>query len=265
MHALVGGTSFVPTEDGWLVHTPQEDFLTIELDAAHAAPLSELLSGDGPDAAELLEVLGREGVLAAPAPPRPEGDVVVCGEGPLFQVLPALLADVGLPVRSLPLAAPPAVGELEALTGVAVLVVVASRLLDARLREVDEHCRARRLPWHLGFAEGRRWYTGPFHTGPGTPSYRDLRLRRLAASPWPQELAAYWSWLDAGGLPQPDPAAPIGACTAAALITADLRAFLHGETPNGVGAHMGADPATGEVRRHTVMAVPGDLLMLKAP
>ncbi|SDH11790.1 hypothetical protein SAMN05421505_111189 [Sinosporangium album] len=270
MDALVGGTSFVPTADGWLVHTPQGDFLTVELDREHSGPLDALLSAEGEAGAELVAALTEEGVLAAPAPAVPEGDLLVYGDGPLLDVLPPLLAGLGLPVRaparSTDLSARDlSAGDLAEPSGVAALVVVTACLRDTRLLEIDGLCRTRGLPWHLGYAEGRRWYTGPFHTSPGTASYRDLRLRRLAASPWPRELAAHWAWLDRGGVPHPDPAAPIGAHLAAAFIAADLRAHLHGETPYGVGLQIGADPVTGEIRRHPVLPVPTDLLMASAP
>ncbi|WP_436763138.1 hypothetical protein [Streptosporangium sp. V21-05] len=265
MDALAGGTSFVPTVDGWLIHTPQEDFLTVEVDGERATTVPDLLAEDGQDNADLLEVLRQEGVLVAPTAPAVPGDVVVCGEGPLLEVLPPLLAASGLAVRVLPGEDAPHAREPEGLRDVAALVVATSRLRDERFTLIDEYCRSRRLPWHLGYAEGRRWYAGPFHTGPDTASYRDLRLRRLAASPWPRELAAHWAWLDAGGLPHPDPAAPIGAHLIAALITADLRAFLHGGSPPGAGVQVGADPATGRIRRHPVLPVPGDLLMVETP
>ncbi|WP_449066554.1 hypothetical protein [Planomonospora algeriensis] len=86
-----------------------------------------------------------------------------------------------------------------------------------------------------------------------------MRLRRLAACPWPDELAAYWAFLEAGGRPA-TPADPAGAEIAAALIAADLRAWFDGAPPPGAGYQVGIDLQVGEIRRHPVLPVPRGLM-----
>jgi hypothetical protein len=243
-----GGVSLIPAGDGWLVHTPTEEFLAVEPEEGVAGDL---------DAPELRPVFEAEGVLGLPAP-RP-GAVGLAGEGPLALALDTLLAQVGVEVLR---------GTEEQLSGraaeLAVLVACAPWLPDRRWTELDARCLDAGLPWHRGYAEGRRWYTGPFRTAPGDAGYADTRIRRLAASPWPDELAAYWRWLDEGGRPRPDPARAVGATMAAALIAADLWTWSCGGDPPGRGVQIGVDHVTGEVTRHPVLPVPGGL-MREAP
>ncbi|RAY16813.1 hypothetical protein DPM19_01200 [Actinomadura craniellae] len=242
-----GGVSPIPAGEGWLVHTPAEEFLAIEPDGG-TTDLTD---------PELRSALAAEGVLAGPAP-RP-GTVGVAGDCPLADAVADLLTRTG--IRALRGTEDELIGRA---AGLAALVACAPWLPDRRWTELDARCLAAGLPWHRGHAEGRRWYTGPFRTGPADAGYTDTRTRRLAASPWPDELTAYWRWLDEGGRPEPDPAAPIGAAMAAALITADLRAWLCGEDPPGRGVQAGADPATGRVARHPVLPIPAGL-MREAP
>ncbi|WUH98310.1 hypothetical protein OHR68_33155 [Spirillospora sp. NBC_00431] len=243
-----GGVSMIPAGQGWLVHTPAEEFLTVEPQDGGAGDLH---------APELRPVFREEGVLAPPAP-RP-GIVGVAGDGPLAGTLDDLLTQTGVTVRR---------GTEKELADqapeLAVLVACAPWLPDRRWTELDTQCLEAGLPWHRGHAEGRRWYTGPFRTGPGDAGYADTRIRRLAASPWPAELAAYWRWLDEGGRPEPDPAGAFGAAVAAALIALDVRGWLCGDDPPGRGAQVGVDPATGQVSRHPVLPVPAGL-MREAP
>ncbi|WP_158581545.1 hypothetical protein [Actinomadura spongiicola] len=239
-----GGVSLIPAGDGWLVHTPAEEFLAVEPGDGGVGELR---------APELRPVFEKEGVLAPPAPRH--GIVGVSGGGPLAETLCSLLTRTGVTVRR---------GTERDLADeapeLAVLVACAAWLPDRRWTELDARCLEAGLPWHRGHAEGRRWYTGPFRTGPGDVGYADTRVRRLAASPWPAELAAYWRWLDDGGSPQPDPADALGAAMAAALIAVDVRSWLCGEAPPGRGAQLGVDPATGQVSRHPVLPVPAGLM-----
>ncbi|WP_030455407.1 hypothetical protein [Herbidospora cretacea] len=233
-----GGVSFVPTRDGWLVHTPGEDFLVV------TAPGGERPDRPPLDDPDLAEVFAEEGVLE-PVPARRPGVVALTGDGPLFEAVGHLLGRAGL-----------ACGEED----VAVRVAVAPWPRDDLFRRLAAEARETGTALHFGFAEGRRWYAGPFWTGPATACYEDLRLRRLAASPWPEELAAYWAWLDSGGAPEPGAALLLGADVAAALIVADVWAYLHGEDAPGTGVQAGFDPATGLLNRHPVLPVPAGLM-----
>ncbi|RBQ18244.1 hypothetical protein DP939_20385 [Spongiactinospora rosea] len=282
------GTTFVPTEGGWLVHGPDEDFMVLDVPAENRRAVADLIAGriDAATAAE--RIPGAADLLAELTPPPARAgaatEVLLVGEGPLADELTAELTahPDGFSLRPLPddravrrfLAASAArhtAGDLAVRhlpgdhtvagpdAGAAVLVACAERLPDARWRELDALCRDARVPWHRGHSEGRRWYVGPFTPAHGGAGYEDVRLRRLAACPWPEELAAYWAFLDGGGLPAA-PAGLRGAVVAAALIAADLRAWRAGQEPPGAGVQVGVDLHSGRLRRHPVLPVPRGLM-----
>jgi hypothetical protein len=251
------GTTFVPTADGWLVHGPDEDFMIVEVPDADRSVVADLIAGRVGAAAAaarvpaVADLIAELAVPSEPAGPGPR--VLVQGAGPLVEPLLRLLAEAGFAVRRGDGPEP----------GTHVLVACAEHLPDAAWLELDDRCRAAGIPWHRGHGEGRRWYVGPFTAAEGGAGYRDVRLRRLAACPWPDELAAYWSHLDAGGRPVA-PADPQGAAAAAAFLAADLMAWRAGQVPSGAGVQVGIDLFTGEVRRHPVLPVPQGL-MREAP
>ncbi|MCD0453499.1 hypothetical protein LO762_30585 [Actinocorallia sp. API 0066] len=131
---------------------------------------------------------------------------------------------------------------------------------DRRWAAVEEEVVRAGVAWHRVYGEGRRWYVGPFWTGEGDAGYGDVRVRRLAASPWPEQLAAYWRWLDDGGRPEPDPVGAPGAVAAAAFVVADLVALRAGRVPPGRNVQVGIDLTEGVVRRHPVLPVPVGLM-----
>ncbi|MFI0423632.1 hypothetical protein [Spongiactinospora sp. 9N601] len=340
------GTTFVPTEEGWLVHGPDEDFMVLDVPAENRRAVADLIAGRLDAATAAKSIPGAADLLAELTPPPPragaKAEVLLVGEGFLADELTAELATrpddfslrrlpddhavrEALPGRAVrhPLdgfavrhaaddlaprqppddhavrqapAAPHAPagsairhtaddlavrhplddhavghaaddlavrqlagGVMGPDAGTAVLVACAERLPDARWRELDARCRDAGIPWHRGHSEGRRWYVGPFTPAHGGAGYEDVRLRRLAACPWPEELAAYWAFLDGGGLPAA-PADPRGAVVAAALIAADLRAWRAGLPPPGAGVQVGIDLHSGRLRRHPVLPVPHGLM-----
>ena len=119
------------------------------------------------------------------------------------------------------------------------------------------------MAWHGCHAEGDRFYLGPFWSpsDPVTPSYRDVRDRRLAADPHPDSLEAYWRYVDRGeGLPPvPWPDAG-GVAVIAGTLASDLLAVARGERPPSHGHQLAYDPATGRWRRHPVLPVPRGLM-----
>ncbi|MDX6742425.1 hypothetical protein [Actinocorallia sp. A-T 12471] len=237
-----GGVSLVPDGAGWLVHTPAEEFLTVEAEPGTSVDLTS---------PELRDAFAAEGVvLAEPVKP---GAVGLAGDGTAAAAVARLLAESGFAVLR---------GTEEELLGHGPVAVVsaADRLPDRRWSEVEPLIQAAGTPWHRIHAEGRRWYAGPFWTGPGTSGHGDTRIRRLAASPWPERLAQYWTWLDEGGTPEPDAAAALGAAVVAAFVVADLRALADGCTPTGTDFQVGVDLADGVVRRHPVLPVPRGLM-----
>ncbi|GAA2896699.1 hypothetical protein GCM10010517_61690 [Streptosporangium fragile] len=260
------GTTFVPTGDGWLVHGPDEDFMVVQVPPEDRAVVTGLISGDlgvraalerVPAAADLVSELAATpedtaGTVTGAAVLPHTAEVLLVGDGPLLDPLSRCLRQAGLAVRH---------GRSGDDVGsqAAALVACAEHLPDAAWRELDARCRDLRIAWHRGHSEGRRWYVGPFTPPTGGTGYEDLRLRRLAACPWPDELTAYWAFLDAGGRPAA-PADPAGAEVAAALITTDLRAWFDGAPPPGDGHQVGIDLAAGEIRRHPVLPVPHGLM-----
>lgn len=161
-----------------------------------------------------------------------------------------------------------------------VVVVVDELQRDAAWSALDARLTAAGTPWHRAFREGRRWVVGPFWTGPGAASYRDYRVRRLAADAQPDELEARWRAADAtpsaddpettrpegpdhSGRPArpaatlggPDDADPFAAVVAA-WIAHDLAAQRDGRPVPGQDAEVLLDPETGSVERHPVLALP---------
>lgn len=256
---LAAGTGVIPTDTGFLVVTPDEDFLAVSMEPDRRDLVAALLAGEvtaaeaagrDPDAGALLDVLASNGVLAgngvlASGTPPAAGPVVVDGDGILADQVTALLG--------------PEIRSTAEITDAAVVVACADWLPDARWRELDAACDHTGVAWHRGYTEGGRWYAGPL-TEPGRgPSYADLRLRRMAASPWPDQLAAYWAWLDGGGRPAGQPHSA-GAAIVAGLIVADVRAYLAGVAAPGRGVQYGVDLAAGVVHRHPVLPVPAGLM-----
>ncbi|TDB73106.1 hypothetical protein [Micromonospora sp. KC721] len=249
---LAPGAAVVPTADGFLLVTPTEDFITIDVETDRRELVASLLSGKltpgaalarDADAAGLLDVLADEGLLAEEADTA-AGPVVLLGDGVLVEHLCHLLD----------------VKRTDDIGGAAVVVACADWLPDARWRRLDADCVAAGIAWHRGYAEGGRWYAGPLSVPGVGPSYADLRLRRLAASPFPDQLLAYWAWLDSGGRPaaSPDPA---GAAVVAGLIATDVRAYLTGRPVPGDRTQYGVDVTAGVLRRHPVLPVPPDVMV----
>ncbi|TDB76952.1 hypothetical protein [Micromonospora sp. KC723] len=250
---LARGTAVVPTTDGFLLVTPTEDFITVDVEPGRRDLVASLLSGElspgaavarDADAAGLLDALAAEGLLAGEEVEATTGPVVLLGDGVLVEHLGDLLDTV----------------RTDDIGGATLVVACADWLPDARWRGLDADCAAAGIAWHRGYAEGGRWYAGPLSVPGAGPSYADLRLRRLAASPFPDQLLAYWAWLDAGGRPAgpPDPA---GAAVAAGLIAADVRAYLSGRPVPGERTQYGVDVHAGIVRRHPVLPVPRDVMV----
>jgi hypothetical protein len=265
------GTAVVPTSAGWLVHLPDEQFLRIEAEEASRSVVDDLLGGltnpaaataaaPGAGTADLLDVLLAEGALAGPEPTAP-GWVVIVGGGLTSELVDGLLSRSGVRVElaadldGLDQAGPPTKATPDA------VVAVARWLPDRRWRALDGWAAKVGVPWHRAHGEGRSWYVGPFTVPGESPSYEDLRLRRLAACPWPADLLELWAWLDGGGTAagceQPGP----GEAVAAALLAADVLAHLRGEPVPGSHVQVGVDAVTGIVRRHPVLPVPRDLLV----
>lgn len=289
---LATGTALVPTKTGWLLHTPTEEFLALTPEPAHAGLIGRVLYGqcspleahrqaEGAGIDELICVLAQYEACEAhqpqldpsrhkPAPsastphavPRaqteklnPSGPVQVIGS---HVALTHAAVEV-LAARGIAASAEDKFPD----TPCEALLAVAEWLPDRRWQELDQWCTDNGVAWHRVHREGRRWYSGPFTVPCGTATYLDLRIRRLAASPSPEDLRSLWEWLDEGGVPadHDDDATRIQSARPALDAAAcDLAFHLAGGEP-GPSQQTGFDPKTWAVTHHRVLPVPRNLLM----
>lgn len=254
------GTAIVPTETGWLVQLPDEEFLHVDVDAEWRPIVASVLAGrrspahaldaaPGAGVGDLLDALAAEGALAPAEWVPAAGRVVLVGDGPALSPAAGLLEAAGARVERSSL------DELDDRRPDAV-VAVSRWLPDLTWRRLDAWSAGAGVPWHRAHGEGRRWYVGPFTVPGESPGYEDLRLRRLAACEWPDDLLALWAWLDGGGAPTCAGDPGTAAVVAAALVVTDVLCHLQGQDAPGAHVQVGVDGVTGEVRRHPVLAVP---------
>lgn len=247
--------------DPWLLYQPDGTFLRLRAEPERVARLAAFLAGeadpDDPGLRELLEGFEERGLIEAePADSAPDlrlRSVTVRGEGPLAETFADLLREAGVgAVRE--------ESDTDPLTPADLIVACAGWLPDSRWLALDTWCAERRIPWHGCHAEGLRIYLGPLIVPGETASYADARARRLAASHHPEELLAYWRYLDAGvGVPPVSwPDAGARAAIAGAL-AADALAVLRGASAPSAGCQTGFEPSTWTWTRHPVLPVPRTL------
>lgn len=218
-----------------------------------AVALDEVFRGREPEVEPLLAALDRQGLLAQSEPARhPPRRGVVWVEGadnPVGRCVADLL-DGEITVMS------GAVDEAGVQTA-DVVISCAGWLPDERWQRIDTWCTAAAVPWHMCYAEGTRFFLGPFSIPGATASYRDTRGRRLAAASTPDELLAYWAYLDSGATqpPVPWPGAAVLAVVAG-LLVADVLAWLDGDQVPSQGYQLEFDPASLVVNRHPVLPLP---------
>ncbi|WP_208325990.1 YcaO-like family protein [Amycolatopsis arida] len=141
--------------------------------------------------------------------------------------------------------------------GVDVMISCAGWLPDRHWQDVDEHCATAGIAWHRCHLDGGRLRVGPMVVPGDGVRYRDVRARRLAASPVPEELRELWAHLDTGtNLPAPPWPGPGQVAVAAGLLVADVLAHLAGNPVPGAGRELTVGP--GEVVRHPVLPLPVD-------
>lgn len=248
------GYHLIPGPEGaWLLGLPDGTFGRVRADPEDMARLAVFLRGEGDEVdPDLLAALEQRGLLEEEeeVPDLGVRGVAVRGEGRVADAVAGLLREAGVgEVRREPDGAP--------LADADVLVSCAGWLPDARWRSLDAGCAERRIPWHGCHAEGARWYLGPLVLPGRTASYEDARARRLAASRYPEELLAYWRYLDAGvGVPPVPWPGPGTVAALAGALASDVLAVLRGEAPAGAGFQVGFEPETWTWTRHPVLPVP---------
>ena len=258
---IVAGAHLYPGADGiWRYYLPGDEFVRVAAPAdllvaaqrlLHQVPETGADEVDAEELGQLLDALARRGVLADPAPGgSPAGQtVLVDGDNPIGARVAQLLR-----------------GEVEVVLGpidegavadADAVVACAGWLPDTRWRELDRWCASHGTPWHMSYAEGIRWYVGPMAVPGRTAGYEDVRGRRLAACGVPEELLAYWAYLDSTTAAPPVPWPSAGAvAVVAGLIVNDILTWRDTATVATQGFQLGVAPATGEVSRHPVLPIP---------
>lgn len=255
---LRDGCHLFPLPGGvWALYGPGDELLRVQAEPAAVERVLAVLGAPVPpsealaDDSEALALLGRfaERDLLIPREREPDGGLSGCrvhvdGDGPVAREVAALLAKAGVEAPDAPH------GETD------LVVACAGWLPDARFRALDAWCSERRIPWHSCYAEGDRFYLGPIALPGKTASYEDARARRLAASPCPHELEAFWRWLDSKNAPAVPWPGPAAVAALAGTLAADVLAVLGGFPPPSAGYQIGFEPATFTWRRHPVLPVP---------
>ena len=211
---------------------------------------------------EVLDAFHSEGLLQEHVPDgasemSPPPRVLVIGENPLAQSVANLFLASGAMVDSIsrPILNPASLARIDC------AVAASGWLPDALWTELDERCEAAGTPWHRAYLEGPRCFIGPL-TIPGvSASYRDLRLRRIAASPWPEELQAHWRALDDNsGIGTVDwPAYPALVAAASALASDVLTYLAGGQAPGAIG-QVEFDATTWLWHTHPVLPIPRGIM-----
>lgn len=188
----------------------------------------------------------------------PGAVVEVRGENPLAHMVASLLEVTGVaPVRRVTEDAP--------LEPASLIVSCDGWLPDARWLAVDAWCAERGVPWLMSYAETTRYFLGPLYRPGSTPGYRDVRTRRLAAAPNPDELLAYWRHLDRGEDVRPSdwPDAGILAILAGVLAQESLKLLRDDPAPS-ISVQFEFEPQQMQWQSHPVLPVPANL-MLEVP
>lgn len=269
---------FETADEGWLLYEPSGAFVRLRAPADALRALTAFVQDDAaagePDAAvsDLLTRFEARGVIERGVPrsravePAPDAGTArrarITGSGPIAAALDRLLeTEDGLRADTTAIGGV-AIDEM-GLDDVDLVIDCAGWLPDTRWRARDEGCRERSIAWHGCYAEGGRFYLGPFFApdDPSTASYRDVRARRLAAAPYPEGLEGYWRHVEEGqvvtAVDWPNAG---GVARIAGALAADVIAWSRGETPPSHGHQLAFDPSTGRWTWHPVLPVPRGLM-----
>jgi len=271
---LVRGCHLYPAPSGntWRIAVPDGTFLRLRLsDDAAAALLQVLMASpegdasastihtDDPGLAAFFDELDRRGLIDHGSTSRPSlahRRAVVLGANPIARAFSDLLTAEG--VGRVDVLAEVDVPPLGVATG-DVVVACTGWLPDRSWRALDLALVEMGVVWHRAYLEGGSCFLGPM-TIPGvTASYADLRARRLAAAQSPDELEAYWAFLD-GSAPATDWPGAEGCAVIAGLLAADVLAILRGAEPPSAGHEVEVDLTRFVLDRHPVLPLPAELL-----
>ena len=266
-----GAHVFQEAEDLWILCTPEEDFVRISLPSEMSPSFKAILQGVRAPASdfvreselgEVLDAFYAEGLLqeqtsAGPAEAPPPPRILVIGENPLARSIANLFLASGATVESIPR---PTFNP-SSLTQVDCAVAASGWLPDKLWTELDEQYEAAGTPWHRVYLEGPRLFIGPLTIPWVSASYRDLRLRRIAASPWPEELQAHWRALDNNsGIGTVDWPAYPALVAAASALASDVLTYLAGGQPPGAIGQVEFDATTWSWHTHPVLPIPRGIM-----
>ncbi len=276
---LAVGTALFDTPDGrHIVGAPDGTYVELALNDADWASLRRVIAAapgeqTGPPTqgrvADALTFLRGEGLLCPPPATATPGSAAptavrvhaVDDAASVGQALVALLRAstpaherVDVTYSSASLSRTEATVAAHSDAGPATIVVAcAAGLPDEAWTELDEQCSARGVAWHRCWSEGHTMWVGPFSVPGLSASYRDLRLRRLAASSWPDELEASWR----SEVRRIAPWTPSSAASVAAMIADDVLGYLgSGSVDATARSWRGFDPSTRTWHHHAVLPVP---------
>ena len=263
----------VPSPEGWLLFPPDGSTLRLKVDAQVMQQVSAILLGstsaeEAPEAVRgvLERFLDRGFAQKAHVTQSASLELAVniIGDGPIAEAVQSLLAGTDLPTPSRT-----AADELpDPAEATDLVVACAGWLPDTSWQRLDAWCREHGVAWHGCYAEGQRFYLGPYcsPSDPSTACYRDTRDRRLAAEFHPDGLEAYWRYLDLGETVPPVPWPDAGSVAViAGTLVSDILAVARGERAPSHGHQLAFDPASGTWRRHPVLPVPRGLMTESLP
>lgn len=256
-HLYLGG-------DGvWRYSAPGDRFVRITGDHDALAGFQHVVHGvvpaAGQDAAvpdidHLTTVFAERGLLQEEhRPDSTDGaTIVIDGDTPLATAVAGLLADADqVTVTSNPV-------DEDAVRTADVVISCADWLPDNRWSRLDALCAEHGTAWHRAHAEDVRFFLGPMTVPGRTPSYRDLRGRRLAASGVAEELLTQWAYLEDPAQQPPPVCWPeaAGLAVLAGILAHDVRTFLRSGMPVTGNAQVEIDPHTWHIAHHPVLPLP---------
>lgn len=213
--------------------------------------LSQVLNDEihGSDIEAIRATLLERGVLATSEPPRIPDDwrLHVEGDGPIAKHLVELIGPQHCTIGVL---------DEQSIAATDAIVACGQWLPDQRWQQVDKWCSAHGTPWHRCYVEGTTFVLGPLSIPDRTASYHDTRGRILAAAPLPDELSAFWSYLDSGASAPTTMLTPEAISVTAGLLAADIRALATGMPVPSEGHQLMLDMSTATVTRHRVLPLP---------
>lgn len=254
-------------DGGWRLHAPEGKFIRLRITPAQGELLAQIFAGKvtlevaqehDANIGKLLESFRAQGfLLPETAEVLPGQIALVLGETRLAEEVSNLLKNTAKVTRQVDFGVPS--------TPPSVLIACANWLPDAEWQKLDGWCESHKISWLMAYREGRRYVVGPLYIPGATASYRDTRARRLAATHYPEELAAYWSYLNENGTrlaaPETNEAElAVVAGTIAGLVKLRLKQEDEAKPTVEMSDQLIYDPATLSWERHPVLPVPRNIL-----